>query len=42
MMSAIWRIFAVLKTTFSPKLADKQETEDEVNINGVKHAFACF
>ena len=37
MTSAIWRIFAVLKTTFLPKLADKQVTEDEVNVNGGKH-----
>ena len=37
MTSAIWRIFAVLKTTFLPKLADIKVTEDEVNINGSKH-----
>ena len=37
MTSAIWRIFAVLKTTFLPKLADIQVTEDEVNVNGGKH-----
>ena len=29
--------FAVLKNPFSPKLADKQAIEDELNIDGGKH-----
>ena len=40
--SAIWRIFALRNNPLSPKLADKQAIEDELNINGGKHALACF
>ena len=29
--------FAVLNNPFSPKLADKQAIEDELNIDGGKH-----
>ena len=40
--SAIWKIFAVLSNPLSPKLADKQAIEDELNIDGGKHVLACF
>ena len=40
--SAIWRIFGLLSNPLSPKLADKQATEDELKIDGGKHVLACF
>ena len=40
--SAIWRIYAVLSNPLSPKLADKQVTEDELKIDRGKHVLACF
>ena len=37
--SVIWRIFSVLNSPLSPKLAYKQVTEDELSIDGGKHCF---
>ena len=34
--------FAVLNNPLSPKLADKQAIEDELNIDGGKYVLACF
>ena len=34
---AIWRIFAGLNNSLSPKLANKQAIEDKINIDGGKH-----
>ena len=34
--------FAVLNNPFSPKLAAKQATEDELNIDGAKHVLLLF
>ena len=34
--------FAVLNNRLSPKRADKQAIEDELNIDGGKHDLACF
>ena len=42
MTSAIWRILAELKIPLSPTLANKQATENELNIDGEKHVLACF
>ena len=42
MASAIWRIFAELNNPISPKLADKQATEDELYIDGEKHMLLCL
>ena len=39
---AIWRIFAGLNNPLSPKLANKQAIEDELNIDGDKHVLACY
>ena len=40
---AIWRIFAELNNPLSLKLADKQATEDGLNINGgIKACFSLF
>ena len=38
--SAIWRIFSELNNPSSPKLANKQA--DELNINGGKHVYSLF
>ena len=34
--------FAVLNNYLSPKLANEQAIEDELNIDGGKHDLACF
>ena len=40
--TAIWTMFAVLNNPLSPILADKQATEDELNIGGGNHILACY
>ena len=43
MTLTIWRIFAELNYPLSPKLANKQATEDDLNINGgIKACFSLF
>ena len=43
MTLTFWRIFAELDNPLSPKLADKQATEDDLNIDGgIKACFSLF
>ena len=44
MTSAIWRIFAKLNNSLSPKLANKHDALfiDELNIDGGKHVLLVF
>ena len=39
---AICRIFTGLNNPLSPKIANKQAIEDELNIDRGRHVLACF